>query len=126
MSAEADVLKTFLRFRDALLANDVDTLDALLAPDYRGYSLRGELEARDLILQAYSPGTVTMDRFETDDLRVETFGVIGIVTGGGFVEGSTDGERWQHELRFCDIYRHGEEGWQLYLSHATPVGASDP
>lgn len=123
MSAEAEVLNSFFRFRDALLANDVATLDALLAPDYRGYSLRGELEGRDLILQVYASGSVTMERFETDDLRVETFGVIGIVTGGGVVEGSTSGERWKHELRFCDIYRHGEAGWQLYLSHATPVGS---
>lgn len=123
MSAEADVLSTFYSFRDALLANDVDTLDALLASDYRGYNLQGGLEGRDLILQAYSPGVVTMDRFETSDLLVETFGDIGIITGLGSVAGSTGGERWEHDLRFCDIYRHREAGWQLYLSHATPLAS---
>ena len=119
MSAEAEVQDCFHRFRDALLANDVLTLDVLLAPDYRGYNLRGEPEGRELILQAYSPGVVTMDRFETSDLRVEVFGEIGIVTGHGVVEGSAGGERWKHDLRFCDIYRHAGAGWQLYLSHAT-------
>ena len=119
MSAEAEVRHCFDRFRDALLANHVLTLDALLAPDYRGYNLRGELESRDLILQAYSPGVVTMDRFETSDLCVEAFGEIGIVTGCGIVEGSAGGERWKHALRFCDIYHHSDVGWQLYLSHAT-------
>ena len=119
MPTEAEVKECFYRFRDALLANDVDTLDALLAPDYRGYNLRGEPEGRDMILQAYSPGVVKMDRFDTNELRVEVWGAVGIVTGCGIVEGSAGGERWKHELRFCDIYRYGEVGWQLYLSHAT-------
>jgi len=123
MPTEADVLNTFHRFRDALLANDVDTLDRLLAQDYRGYNLRGELEGRELILQAYSPGIVTMDRFETDDLRVEVIGEVGIVTGCGIVEGTAGGERWKHDLRFCDIYRDGTAGWELYLSFATPIEA---
>ena len=56
MSAEDEVLSRFYRFRDALLGNDVDTLGALLAPDYRGYNLHVGLEGRELILQAYSPG----------------------------------------------------------------------
>ena len=124
MSAIDEVLSTFNRFRDALMANDVNTLDALLAPTYRGYSLRGELEGRNAILEAYSPGVVTMDRFETSDMTVEAFGEIGIVTGCGIVEGSAGGERWSHELRFCDIYRHGANGWQLYLAYATPLGSA--
>ena len=121
MPGQEEVLRTFRRFRDALLANEVETLDALLAPDYRGYNLQGGLEGRELILQAYSPGVVSMDRFETRDLRVENFGEIGIVTGCGFVAGSSGGERWDHDLRFCDIYRRERVGWQLYLSHVTPL-----
>lgn len=121
MSPDDELLSAFHGFRDALMANDIERLDALLAQDYRGYNLRGGLEGRELILQVYSPGVVTMDRFETDDLRIEVHGDIGIITGKGYVAGSAGGERWEHELRFCDVYRHGDTGWQLYLSHATEI-----
>jgi len=121
MSAKSEVLSAFNQFRDALKGNDVATLDAMLAPDYRGYSLRGELEGREMILQAYRPGIVTIDRFETDDIQVEAYGEIGIVTGRGYLAGVAGGERWEHDLRFCDIYRQGETGWRLLLSQATPL-----
>ena len=70
MSSDDEILSVFSRFRDALLANDVDTLEAIMTPDYRGYNLRGGVEGRDVVLQAYSPGVVKMDRFETSELRV--------------------------------------------------------
>jgi ketosteroid isomerase-like protein len=121
MPAADEVLSVFSRFRDALFSNDVDTLDAIMAPDYRAYNLRGGLEERDLVLQAYCPGVVKMERFETSDLQVEIFGEIGIVTGCGFVAGLAGGEQWEHDLRFCDIYRRTGERWQLHLSFATPL-----
>ena len=121
MSSDDEIMSVFSRFRDALLANDVDTLEAIMAPDYRGYNLRGVLEGPDVVLQAYSPGVVKMDRFETRELRVEIFGEIGILTGCGFVAGSAGGEQWEHDLRFCDIYRRTGERWQLHLSFATPL-----
>lgn len=127
MSQEDDLLDTFHRFRDALFASDTEALDRLLASDYRGYNLRGEFEGREVILEAYRPGAVSLEVFEVRDLQVEVLGEVGIITGVGFISGSFAGEPWEHDLHFLDLYRNGNAGWELLVSHATPmeVGAKE-
>ncbi|MGD2123578.1 MAG: nuclear transport factor 2 family protein [Gemmatimonadota bacterium] len=121
MSNEEGLLQAFHRFQNALLANDVGELDRLLAPDYRGFSLRGELETRDAVLKAWQPGGVSMDESSYTDLRGEVRGPVGIVTGYGYVAGTFAGQRWEHHLHFCDLYTKSEEGWQIFLAHAVEV-----
>jgi hypothetical protein len=118
---QEDVLTCFNRFRDALAACDTEALDELLAQDYRGYTLRGELEGRDVILDAYRPGVTTLDTWEVSGLEVTVFPPVGIVTGKGYVAGAWKGIPWSHELRFCDIFLKRESRWELYLSQATPI-----
>lgn len=120
MSEEA-LLSTFRQFRDALFACDTEALDSLLAEDYRGYNLRGGLEDRVAVLEAYSPGNAELRDFEVAELRVDVFSEVGIVTGRGYVEGQWQGQTWSHHLRFCDIYVLREGRWILFLSHGTPL-----
>lgn len=121
MADQSGVLQCFHDFRDALMACDVETLDALMTPDYRGYTLRGELESRDAILDAYRPGVTAMTEWEVTDLEVEVFQTVGVVTGKGYIAGSWKGQVWSHHLRFCDIFLKRKSRWELYLSQATPI-----
>jgi len=120
MSKEA-VLSVFHEFRDALFARDTRTLDALLAEDYRSYNLRGELEDRDVVLKAYSPGGAVLTEFQVDELSIEVFPEVGILTGRGYVAGTWEGQPWSHHLRFTDVYIHRHGRWKIFLSQATPM-----
>lgn len=115
------VLDTFHRFRDALFACDTETLDEILAPEYRGYDLNGNLETRSAILEAYRPGTTTISEWEISDLQVEEYPEVGILTGVGYVAGEWKGEPWSHRLRFCDVYVKRGNAWVLLLTQATPT-----
>jgi ketosteroid isomerase-like protein len=121
MSAKEEVLLAFQSFRDALYKCDTQELNRLLAQDYRGYNLAGHLEGRDLVLEAYSPGRAVLERFDAEELHVDVIGDVGILTGKGYISGHYEEEPWEHTLRFCDIYVRGAEGWQLFLSQATPM-----
>lgn len=125
MSQDEELLDAFHRFQRALISNDLGELDRMMAPGYRGYSLRGELEGRGLILEAWAPGGVRMDEFTYEDLRIEVRGEIGILTGNGFVSGDFMGEPWEHNVHFCDLYVKSEMGWQVFLSHTTEVEGSE-
>ena len=117
----AGVLAAFAAFRDALFAQDVEALDRLLAIDYRGYNLQGHLEGREVVLAAYAPGGVSLERFDVSDLQDHVVGSLGVLTGEGVVAGSSDGYPWYHRLRFCDVYELRDGAWRLLLSHATPM-----
>lgn len=121
MSRKDELLEAFHRFQNALASNDVTELDALMAPDYRGYSIRGELEGRDMVLKAWKPGGISMIEFRHSDLQIDIRGEIGILTGHGYIRGSFQDTPWEHHLHFCDLYLEGNDGWRLLLSHAVEV-----
>ena len=120
MSKE-QLLSAFHRFRDALFACDTEALDALLAQDFQSCNIRGELEDRSVVLEAYRPGITQLTRFEISELRVEVFSEVGILTGRGSVAGTWKGQSWSHHLRFCDVYVSRGGSWQVLFSQATPL-----
>ena len=121
MSKEEEVLEAFHRFQNALLSNDAEELNRLMAPDYRGFSLKGDMEPREMVLEAWKPGGISMDESSYRGLRAEVRGPVGIVTGNGYVSGTYEGHRWEHHLHFCDLYVNSDEGWQIFLAHAVEV-----
>jgi len=121
LKPEDEVLRSFDMIRKALMSNDVSSLGMLFAHDYRGFNLRGGVDSRDLILQVYQPGNVTLDTFDVEDIRVEVVGDVGMVTGCGYLHGSYDGETWEHHLRFLDIFVNREGRWLYFLSQATEI-----
>ena len=125
MSQNEELLDAFHRFQRALISNDLGELNRRMAPGYRGYSIRGELEDRTAVLEAWAPGGVRMDEFTYEDLRIDVRGEIGILTGNGFVSGDFMGEPWEHHVHFCDLYVKSEMGWKVFLSHTTEVEGSE-
>jgi hypothetical protein len=125
MSTKDELLEAFHRFQDALVANDTDTLDRLMAPDYRGFSLRGELEDRDAVLEAWKPGGVCMNEVHYRSLEADIRGEIGILTGRGSVAGTFRGQPWGHDLHFCDLYIRTSQGWRILLSHSVETPPPD-
>jgi ketosteroid isomerase-like protein len=121
MTEDAAVLACFNAFRDALMTNDLETLDGLMTPDYRSFNLRGVLEGREVVLEAYGAGDVQLNVWEVTDLQVEVFSEVGVLTGKGFIAGTWQGNEWSHHLRFLDIYRKTHGSWQLHLSQSTPL-----
>jgi hypothetical protein len=121
MTRQDTLVAVFHEFRDALFASDVEVLDRILAADYRGYNLQGHLEGREVVLEAYAPGAVSLEVFDVEELQVDLVGEVGMLTGKGYIAGSYAGEPWQHHLRFCDIYLDREGAWELFLAQATPM-----
>lgn len=123
MSLKDNLLETSDRFRKALLSNDVDALDGLIADDYVGYDPQGNPQDKKLSIEAYQPGGVDMDRYDVEEIKAEVIGEVGMITGKGCIHGSFAGCGFEHDLRFLDIYVLREGKWLLYLSQVTPLSA---
>jgi hypothetical protein len=120
-AAEAEVLAGFHAFRKALKSGDVKALDRLMTAGYRSYDLRGGAESREMVLEACLAGSNRLEAWEISDLHVEIFADAGVVTGKGFLVGTWNERKWNHHLRFTDLYRRTDDGWRLHLSQATPI-----
>ncbi len=123
MGSEERLLSAFECFRKALFDSDVAALRALIADDYQGFDPQGRRQSKEMILEAYRPGGVALDRYDVEDIQTRIVGDVGIVTGTGRVEGRYAEDRFAHHVRFVDLYVHRDGGWQLYVGQVTPLGA---
>lgn len=119
------LLAVFRAVREALLSGDRAAIRDLYADDFRSHSLRGDVEGRDEVLEAFGPGGVKLDMFEVEGLAVEVFGDVGILTGLGQIGGRYDKTEFRHRVRFVDIFHRREGRWRYRFSQSTEV-VSDP
>ena len=115
------LLAAFRAVRDALLAGDAEALRDLYAEDFRSHSIRGDVEGRADVLEAYGPGGVRLDMFEVEDLAAEVRGEVGLLTGLGSVSGRYDRTEFRHRVRFVDIYLWRDGRWRYFLSQSTEI-----
>ncbi len=117
------LLDAFRAVRDGLLSNDTEALEKLYADDFRSHSLRGEVEGRESVLEAFGPGGVRLDMFEVEDLEVEVFGEVGILTGLGSISGRFDKTGFRHRVRFVDVFLRRDGRWRYRFSQSTEIAA---
>jgi ketosteroid isomerase-like protein len=122
MAADREsLLAAFRAVRDALLAGDTEAIRDLYDEDFRSHSLSGDVEGREAVLEAFGPGGVRLDMFEVEDLTVETFGEVGILTGLGSISGRFDRTEFRHRVRFVDVFLRRDGRWCYHFSQSTEI-----
>lgn len=117
------LLAAFRAVRDAQMAGDPAVLRELYDEDFRSHSLCGEVEGRDAVLEAFRPGGVQLDMFEVEDLAVEVFGDVGVLTGLGSISGWLERAEFRHRVRFVDIFVRRDGRWRYHFSQSTEISA---
>jgi hypothetical protein len=123
LSDETSLLETFDKIREALFNNDVQMLNLLMAEEYVGFDPLGDIQDKNMSLDAYRPGAAKLDKYDVENVTSVVLGVVGIITGKGYIHGKFAESDFEHNLRFLDLYVHREGRWQLYLSQVTPLKA---
>jgi len=123
LSDETSLLETFDKIREALFSNDVQMLNLLMAEEYVGFDPTGNIQDKKMSLDAYRPGAAKLDKYDVEEVTSVVIGVVGIVTGKGYIHGKFAETEFEHNLRFLDLYVNREGRWQLYISQVTPLGA---
>ena len=124
MSSEEQLLQSFERLRKALFDCDADAIREMLAEDYVGFDPQGQVQDKKMILEAYCPGGVELNRYDVEDLEARIIEKVGIITGRGSIQGRYAESEFAHHVRFLDVYIHRDGLWRLYLSQVTPLEAA--
>ena len=119
MSDTEKLIECSKAIKTALMSNDMVALKKLYSEDFQGFSINGDVETLDVILEAYQPGAVKLKSYEVIDQKAEVFGEVGIISGTGYVNGSHGEHEFEHRLCFTDIYLFRDGTWKCYRSHAT-------
>ncbi|MFC2097176.1 nuclear transport factor 2 family protein [Bacteroidota bacterium] len=118
-------IKSLLKLNDnikqALMSCNTLMIKELYANEFENIGIYGEINNKDDILKYYKPGGVRLEKFETSDINAEVIGNIGIITGKGFIKGVFEEHKFEHKLKFTDIFIFRDSKWLYYRSHSTEI-----
>jgi len=108
------------QWRTAQLAGDAAAMDKLLADDYIGISLNGQVNTKAQQIARISSRRAILTRLDLSEMKVKLIGEIAIVTSRAEVEGTSDGTSVKGTYRYTRVYQHEQSGdWKITSFEAT-------
>ena len=96
-------------------------MEKLISDDYQGFSLHGTIENKEIILQTFKPGSISLSEYSVEDIKCEVSSSFGIIIGKGRIEGRYGEYEFQHEVLFTDIFKFMNDSWPYYKSQVTEI-----
>ena len=110
------------QWRAAQLAGDIATMDKLLADDYFGISMTGQLNNKAQQLDRLRNRTLVLTRLDVSDVKIKLVGRVAIVTSLAQIDGTSEGESLDGTFRYTRIYKRYPDGsWKITNFEVTKV-----
>ncbi|GAC1415940.1 MAG: hypothetical protein NVS9B15_10260 [Acidobacteriaceae bacterium] len=114
-------------WRTAQLAGDVGEMDKLLADDYVGITMTGQVVTKMQQLDRLRNRSMVLTRIDLDDMKVKLIGSTAIVTSLASIDGTNEGTNVHGTYRYTRVYTRLPTGiWKITNFEATRVGPSGP
>jgi ketosteroid isomerase-like protein len=111
-------------WRTAQLNDDVAEMDKLLADDYVGITMTGQVVTKMQQLDRMKNRTLVLTKIALDDVKVRVIGSTAIVNSRAEVDGTNEGEPIHGTYRYMRVYSRTPAGtWKITNFEATRVGA---
>ncbi len=110
------------QYREAMLKDDVGTMERMLADDYLGIEPNGIIQTKSETLYAWKNHLIEMKALYLSDLHVRVYGDTAVVTSRAYVVGrGPDGLR-NGEYRYTRVYHREDSGnWQIVSFEANRI-----
>jgi ketosteroid isomerase-like protein len=113
------------KWRTAQLAGDIVTMDRMLADDFIGVSMSGQVNTKAQQLERIRNHRLVLTRIDLDDMKVKLVDSVAIVTCQAQVEGTSEGMPVRGKYRYTRIYQKLPSGeWKITSFEATHIRPS--
>jgi ketosteroid isomerase-like protein len=119
--AHKEIEKLELEWRDALLTNNISTIDNLLADDYLGISANGTLETKADVLAMRRSGRVTITELELSDVKIRIYGDTAVVTSRVDLAGKSGDRDIGGHFRYTRVYNYRGGEWKIVSFEASRI-----
>jgi ketosteroid isomerase-like protein len=110
------------KWRAAQLAGDVATMDHMLADDFIGISMSGQVNTKAQQLDRIRNHQLVLTRVDLDDMKVKLLDSVAIVTSRAEVEGTSEGTSVKGTYRYTRVYQQLPSGeWKITSFEATRI-----
>ena len=111
-----------LAFQAAVKANDVETIDSILHPDFVMILGNGAVVSRDAVLAEARDGGIIYEQ-QDEEPGSQTVRMLGsdsaVVTAKLWIKGVQDGRTFDRRLWFSDTYVRTPAGWKYAFAQAS-------
>jgi ketosteroid isomerase-like protein len=110
------------QWRMAQLASDVATMEKMLADDFIGISISGQVNTKAQQLDRVKSRKLVVTRLELSDMKVKLVDSVAIVTSVADVEGTSEGTSVKGRYRYTRVYQRMLWGaWKITSFEATRI-----
>lgn len=97
----------------AMVAQDIATLEPMLAEELRYVHSNGQLESKPQFLETIRGGRLRYHAIAVQELDVRAYDDVVVVDGLLTADAQAGDQRMELKLRFTDVYVHRDGRWQL-------------
>lgn len=121
MREQIEALET--QWKQAILANDLESMDHLLSDDYLGISASGQVVTKPQQLDRMRTRTFSISSLDVSDVKIKLISQhAAIVTSLAQVDGTNEGRPLHGSFRYTRVYqRIPNDGWKITNFEATRV-----
>lgn len=110
------------KWRAAQLAGDIQTMDGMLADDFIGISMSGQLNTKSQQLDRIRNHQLMLSKIRLSDMKIKLLDTVAVVTCQAEVEGTSDGASMRGIYRYTRVYQHLPSGeWKITSFEATRI-----
>ncbi|VWC97127.1 cytochrome P450 [Burkholderia lata] len=110
-----------IALRAAMLANDVDALDALLDDELVFTVPTGQVISKEDDLAAHRAKLLRLDRLDVQETRAREIGDMILTTTKATLAGHFDGTAFDGVFAYTRLWRRSSAGWRVIAGHASQV-----
>jgi len=108
-------------FFKALLEEDSNALNDILADDFSIVSFDGQQIDRDMLSKGVAQGYITVDSGMISGTRTKNYGDVGVITGTWNVRGKIENNSFQNEVTYTVVSVKKGGSWKVSAVQLTPI-----
>jgi ketosteroid isomerase-like protein len=109
------------QWRDAVVANNVNLMDHLMADDYIGISANGTVATKTQELDQRKAGTIRIQSLDLSDLKVRVYGDTAVVTSRAELTGVNGQSDISGNYRYTRVYNKRLGQWKIVSFEASRI-----
>ena len=117
----AEVLAAERAWVNAHRSLDLETLEAIMAEEYKAIQPDGRVLDKGTELASYRSGTRTWEFADSDEYDVEIFNETAVLIGRWRAKGVNSGVPFNYAARFLAVYINRDGRWQLAAAQSTTI-----
>jgi ketosteroid isomerase-like protein len=110
-----------MQWRDAVIGNNVNQMDHLLADDYIGISANGTVATKTQELAQRKAGTIRIQSLDLSDLKVRVYGDTAVVTSRAELTGVNGQSDISGDYRYTRVYNRRLGQWKIVSFEASRI-----